>query len=239
MVAAALMILLAGLAIGATGIGGILVVPVLTGLAGHSVLESVAASSCAFLFTGIVAFWRQRRGAASIPWAVYGATLVGAVVGALLTQWLPAAVLRGAVAVLAIVSGAHAWATLNASRPERPLPPTTALATLGLIVGVGSAVSGTGGPVLMLPLLMLLGVPLRSAIVLAQGVQLPVAIAASGVHAAAGRLDVRLAVGLGLLLMVGSWLGYRLAEVVPSAGLKRVVAVGLVATGVAYGWNSL
>src|SRR5205823_13387182 len=41
---------------------------------------------------------------------------------------------------------------------------------------------GTGGPVLMLPLLMLLGVPLRGAIVLAQGVQLPVAVAASGVH---------------------------------------------------------
>jgi len=41
------MILVAGLAIGATGIGGILVVPVLTGFAGHAVLESVAASSCA------------------------------------------------------------------------------------------------------------------------------------------------------------------------------------------------
>ncbi|HEY8710648.1 MAG TPA: sulfite exporter TauE/SafE family protein [Burkholderiaceae bacterium] len=239
MITAALMILLAGLAIGATGIGGILVVPVLTGLAGQSMLEAVAASSCAFLFTGIVAFWRQRRSAESIPWAVYGATFAGAVAGAMLTQWLPAAVLRGAVAVLAIVSGVHAWATLNASRPERSLPRTTALAGLGLFVGAGSAVSGTGGPVLILPLLMLLGVPLRSAISLAQGVQLPVAIAASGVYAIAGRLDVRLAVGLGVLLMAGSWLGYRLAEVVPSVGLKRVVAVGLIATGVAYGWNSL
>lgn len=239
MITSALMILMAGLAIGATGIGGILVVPVLTAFAGHSVLESVAASSCAFLFTGIVAFWRQRGSAASIPWAVYGATLVGAVVGALLTQWLPVAVLRGAVAVLAIVSGVHAWATLMASRPERSLPPTPVLATLGLIVGVGSAVSGTGGPVLMLPLLMLLGVPLRGAIVLAQGVQLPVAIAASGVHAVAGRLDIRLALGLGLLLMIGSWLGYRLAEVVPSVALKRVVALGLVATGVAYGWGGM
>jgi uncharacterized membrane protein YfcA len=93
--------------------------------------------------------------------------------------------------------------------------------------------------VLILPLLMLLGAPLRSAIALAQGVQLPVAIAATCVHAVAGRLDVRLAVGLGALLMVGSWLGYRVAEVVPSVALKRVVAVGLVATGVAYGWNSL
>ena len=93
MIIAASMILLAGVAIGATGIGGILVVPVLTGLAGLSVLESVAASSCAFVFPGIVAFWRQRRSVESIPWAVYGATLVGAVTGALLTQWLPAAVL--------------------------------------------------------------------------------------------------------------------------------------------------
>ena len=239
MIIAASMILLAGVAIGATGIGGILVVPVLTGLAGLSVLESVAASSCAFVFPGIVAFWRQRRSVESIPWAVYGATLVGAVTGALLTQWLPAAVLRGAVAALALASGAHALATLNASRPERSLPRTAGLAALGLVVGVGSALSGTGGPVMMLPVLMLLGVPLRSAIVLAQGVQLPVAIASSGVHAIAGRLDVVLAIGIGALLMVGVWLGYRLVEVVLSVGLKRVVVVGLVATGMVYGWNSL
>lgn len=239
MLAAALLILLAGLAIGATGIGGIIVVPVLTGLGGHAVLESVAASSCAFLFTGIVAFWRQRRSTEAAPWSVYGAALVGAVAGALVAQWLPAVALRAAVAVLAIVSGLHAWATLHSSRPEKPMPPKLALATLGLLVGGGSALSGTGGPVLMLPLLMLLRVPLSGAIALAQGVQLPVAIAASAVHAAAGRLDFRLAVVLGLLLMGGSWLGYRLAETVPSAALKRVVAVGLLATGIGYGWNSL
>src|SRR5438046_10369963 len=87
MIAATLMVLLAGLAIGATGIGGILVVPVLTGLGGHAVLESIAASSCAFLFTGIVAFWRQRRSAESAPWGVYGAALAGALAGARLRQW--------------------------------------------------------------------------------------------------------------------------------------------------------
>ena len=52
-----------------------------------------------------------------------------------------------------------------------PLLPMPFLAALGVLVGVGSALTGTGGPVLLLPLLMLCRQPLPFAVVAAQAIQ--------------------------------------------------------------------
>ena len=68
---AALGVLLAGLAIGATSIGGVLVVPVLGTLAQVDPGRAVAAASLGFAFTGAAAWWmapRHRRAAAG-RWA--------------------------------------------------------------------------------------------------------------------------------------------------------------------------
>jgi uncharacterized membrane protein YfcA len=245
LVVTALLILLAGLAIGATGIGGILVVPALSGLAGLDVAQAVAASSFGFLFTGAAALLFQRagapRGSGRRLLLLYGCAFAGAAVGAWLAHLLPVVVLRVGVAALAIVSGVHALLSRTAERSEddaQALPGGIALAVLGLLVGIGSALSGTGGPVLLLPVFMLIGVPIRAAIVAAQGIQLPVALAATAVHAGSGRLDWTLGALVGVALLVGWWAGSRLGARVPVYGLKRAVAFCLIATGLWYGWTS-
>lgn len=236
-----LLIVVAGAAIGATGIGGVLVVPALTLLAGQDVLAAVAASSFAFAATGAAALWRSPAPGAAAPrlrW-LHGTALLGALVGAAVAPAFPPQVLGGGIAALALASGLHALVDRRPPSLHGDLPRAPALAALGLAVGVGSALSGTGGPVLLLPLLMLLRAPLQPAIAAAQGIQLPVALAASGVHAAAGRLDLRLGLALAVALLAGWWVGHRLARHAPTAHLRRAVAVCLVLTGVWTGWALL
>ena len=177
-----LLIALAGAAIGATAIGGVLVVPVLTTLLGVPLPTAIAVSSLAFFVTG--AFALSGTGALARvrhEGPLLAAALVGAATGATLTAWLPADAMRAWIGLLALVSGVHAVLRLRQATPtaERPWPGAPAQVALGLAVGVGSALSGTGGPVMLLPLLMLMQRPVARAIVAAQIIQLPIALALS------------------------------------------------------------
>ena len=243
---AALLVLLAGAAIGATAIGGVLAVPALTGVAGLPIGSAIAASSFGFLLTGLLG-WRARTPAGAPPataaaasplWPLHLAALGGATAGVLLLPQVPAGWIRGWVALLTIGSGAQALiAGLRPARqrPARGWPRSVGLALIGAAVGCGSALSGTGGPVLLLPVLMLLGLPTLPAIAAAQAVQLPIALAATAMHLAAGRLQWPLAAGVGLLLVAGAWAGRRLARHADPLLLRRWTALALVASGLWYG----
>ncbi len=68
----------------------------------------------------------------------------------------------------------------------------------------------------------------------AQRVQLPVALAATAVNFAAGRLDIVLGLGLGVLVLAGWAAGRWLARRLPVSRLRQAVALALIATGLAY-----
>jgi hypothetical protein len=236
------LILLAGLFIGATGIGGVLVVPALTDGAGVAIDRAIAASMFGFLLTGIAAVALQRRiGEVRMrELSFLGlAALLGAASGAWIVEWLSAVYLRLFIAALAIVSGTHALAGRPAAqaRPRNLSGP--AYGCLGLLVGCGSALSGTGGPVLLIPILMALHVPIRNAIALAQAIQLPIALSATGVNAAHGRLDLGLGLAVGSVLVVGTVAGLGVSRRIESHALKKGVAYGLIALGLWYAYSSL
>lgn len=228
--------LVAGALIGATGIGGVLLVPALTQIEGLSVHSAVAASSFAFAFPGMVALWWLRRAprasqAGLLP-LVAGA-LPGAWVGGQMLHHLQISWLLAGVAALALFNGLRGLRG-PAQRPQ--LPATlgfgfVAMAALGIVVGVLSALTGTGGPVILIPLLMMLNLPLPRTVAAAQLIQLPVAVSASGAHWASGALNWNVALGAGALLLAGSLVGQRLARHVDVGVLQRLVALLLVATG--------
>ena len=64
------------------------------------------------------------------------------------------------------------------------------LIALGGLTGFGSAMSGTGGPLILLPILLWLYVPVISAIGVAQAVQLPIALLATGGNFLSGEVAV-------------------------------------------------
>lgn len=235
------LVLLAGLFIGATGIGGVLVVPALTDGAGVAIDRAIAASMFGFLLTGLAALALQRR-LREVPLrelaALGAAAVAGAALGAWIVDWVSALHLRLFIAALAIASGVHALAARATARPARRLP-ASAYGGLGLLVGCGSALSGTGGPVLLLPVLMALHVPIGSAIALAQAIQVPIAVSATGVNAAHGRLDLGLGLAVGAVLVAGTVAGLRFAHRADPQLLKKAVAWGLVALGFWYAYASL
>jgi uncharacterized membrane protein YfcA len=152
-------------------------------------------------------------------------------------RWLPAAALMAGVTVLVLFSGWRGLRQPAAAAAPAPAPLAgAALLALGVLVGLGSALTGTGGPVIVLPLLMLLRQPIAFAIVAAQAVQLPVALASSAVHAIEGRLDLPLAALCGLLMLAGSIAGQRAAAGLDTRQLQRLVSMLLLAVGVWFAW---
>jgi len=121
---------------------------------------------------------------------------------------------------------------LMSPSPTPPSPRVSTLTGVGFVVGVGSALTGTGGPTLLLPLLVWLRVPMLTAVGLAQAIQLPVAALATLGNAAHGDIDWRLSVALAVALSAGVVAGAKVAHALPSATLARAVAVLLIAAGI-------
>lgn len=244
---ASALIVLAGWLIGATGIGGVLVVPVLGALEGIALPQAIAASALAFALPGAVALWRLRSlphvkpapgVGAPLPMAsLIGGAVPGSLLGAAGVHHIGNTWLLAGLAALALVSG------LRGLRPAQPEPEatqtitTSAAVVLGALVGLGSGLSGTGGPVLLVPLLMALRLPLPATVAAAQAIQLPVALSAGAMHAWSGALDLALAMQLGAWLLLGSLLGQWAGRHIAVAQLQRLVSCLLVATGLWLAWR--
>jgi uncharacterized membrane protein YfcA len=231
---------LAGLSMGATSLGGVLVAPALHALRGEPLAAAVAASSFAFLLTGLLALAQSgesvlERMKADAP--LHVSALLGAGAGAALTAWTPESWIRLWIGAIALASGFHTLWTLqrghhnpDPSAPDR-WPEAGELAWIGLTVGVGSALSGTGGPMLLLPWLMARSCPINRLIACALAIQVPIAISATASHLVAGRLDLGLGLGVAAVLVPCAWLGRKAARRAPSRLLRQSAATLLVLAG--------
>jgi uncharacterized protein len=232
MIAAAVLTLVAGFLIGATTLGGLIVVPALTGLADVELDRAVAAANAAMIAPALLAMGvalgdrSQRRIVAIVA---VGASL-GALVGAASLAVLPATATIGTMAVLAVIGGIRGLRseseTADASRNALPVP---ALAALSALAGAVSAITGSGGPIAIWPLLLLASQPMALCWIAAQAIQLPVAIGATAANAFAGRLDVPMTAALAVLLAAGFVLGRRVSAKASVAWLGRVASVMLIA----------
>lgn len=254
---AAALILVAGGLIGATGIGGLLVAPVLMAFEAVELSHAIAASAAAFAVPGAVALWRNRRLRATVPhhlapdaaahqrtasaspgapWLMIVAALPGALLGAWAVHQVHQAVMIAGIGLLAAASGVKGLLRHAPVAGETAGPPLTPLAaqTAGFFVGAGSALTGTGGPMLLVPLLLMLHQPLRHTVAAGQMIQLPIAVSAALAHAGAGKLDWLLTGQLCVLLLAGSLAGQAAAQRMPVVWLARFVNALLVAAGLWY-----
>jgi uncharacterized membrane protein YfcA len=224
-----------GSLIGSVGIGGVLLVPFLTGIIGMGVRDAVAIAMASYVATGIVAIvqarftgdWRQL----SPYWPLIVATLPGAFGGGLVIAMIPDALALVVLAGFLILSGA--WTLMRdrirgAGRDVGGRPG----GITGLVAGFASSVTGTGGPAVLIPILLWRSVPVLAAIALGQMVQLPIALAATIGNVASGPIDWAAAVLVGIALVPGVLVGRWGALRLPLGFLTKLVAVLLVATGV-------
>jgi len=227
--------LLVGALIGAIGVGGVLLVPALTYIGGMTIHVAIASAMVAYFFAGSVgSFEFARRGSirwGDAAWLATGA-MPGAFLGAAVTNAVPAFALELLIAVFIIASA------LNSLRDQSPVngaPRMLArgpLLLVGAVTGVASSMSGTGGPLVLIPILLWLHVPVLAAVGLSQVIQLPISAFATAGNLLYGAIDIAVATTLSVLLMAGVWFGARIAHRVSSIALKRFVSLMLLGVGV-------
>lgn len=103
------------------------------------------------------------------------------------------------------------------------------LVTIGVFAGILGAALGVGGGIVIVPaLVVLLAVPQHAAQGTSLAVIVPTAIVATLVHARAGRVDLRLALGLGAGGVIGGVVGAFTALSLDALVLRRLFALFLV-----------
>lgn len=228
--------LVVGLLIGCVGIGGVLMTPSLVYVGGLGFHLAAATSMWAFLFAGAAGTSIYSRHG-SIDWrlaAWLGAGVVpAAFAGAGANVVLPEDVLMALLATLMVITGVDALLRgppVGEQEARRRFGATTLLA-IGALVGFGSALTGTGGAVLLVPILLLLRAPVLAAVGAAQAVALPVVVFSTAGYVLYGSVDFLLGTAVGLVAAVGVVFGARIAHAASAAALRRVVATALLCAG--------
>jgi uncharacterized membrane protein YfcA len=235
---------LAGVGITAIGPGGIFLTIALlalgqlppAGVAGTSSAAMVAAGlvgTLVYLRSGELRLERNRRLAVILS----SSGLLGALIG----SWLNAFVSPDGFAVLlgAMAFAAGALILYQEGRGLRArvhLDATgwtgwTALTLLGLATGTASGLLGVGGPVMSVPALVVLGVPILSAVAIAQAQSLPIAVFATAGYMARNAVQWSWVAAVGLPLLLGVVTGWTVARHVEPRTLKLLLGGVLLAIG--------
>lgn len=211
----------------------------------------------------VVVAVRTASGTDSIDWRLVGATVPGALTGAWALSVIPAGAALILLAILTSVIGFRVLLPRRrASGPPPELPRTgltpteltnsglikpgfikpgfirpgrhAASLVIGFLAGFGSALTGTGGPMVLTPMLLWRGLPMLAAISLGQLVQLPIGLTATAGNLYFGDVDIGAGITIGLILVPGVFLGVRTARALPLIVLSRVVGVTLIAAGISF-----
>ena len=262
--------LVAGLLIGAIGVGGVILVPCLLQLPlegdeEERLATAVSSSMFSYIFAGLAgscAYLRRKSvNRWSTAWLLVGVVpgaVLGAVTLALVKPLWIKVVLYSMVALSALFSVYRSVKELRKtqapaseeSEPQCTPGPSSVIGALsrvgiGLLVGLGSAITGTSGPVLLLPILLTLRWETLEALGSAQVrqdlsnlrfirtqtqvLQLPLAAAAVCTFLIQGSpLNLPLGAALAMGLVPGVLMGAVLAHNLPVLRLRLGMAVVLI-----------
>ena len=226
--------LIVGVFIGGIGIGGVMLVPALSYLGGIPIPTAIAAAMMGYLLTGAVgaAIYARRK---SIRWSMALWLCAGAMPAALAGAWtsnnIPPAFLELGIGLLTASAGIHAIMGRRRQGQDKPTLSKPVLVLIGVVTGFASAITGTGGPLVLVPVLLWLQVPVLAVIGLSQAVQFPIASLATVGNFVYGAPDLLLGAILAVALAGGAGIGANLAHAIPRDLLRRIVAVVLIAVG--------
>ena len=225
-----------GVIVGTAGVGGVLLAPALILIGGVEPHQATAMSLASFILAGVVSVVLHLHGGEFSGVLVRNLAfglLPGAFIGGWLSSRVPDVFLLGALCCVSLFSGI--WSIVRAHPREaadRVSVGTVSGGSVGLVVGFGSAVTGTSGPVLLTPALMAFGLPTWRAIVAGQVAQVVVTPAGAIGYLLQSRPDLPLTALLGAATATGSVIGIlgvrRLG--VPEAFLRALVSALLIGT---------
>jgi len=224
-----------GVLVGCVGVGGVLLVPILTYLFDIPVHNAIAAAMFAYIFSGGVGTIIYTRHG-SIQWKKALFIIVGAGPAAFVGA-IAVSVTRGLwleILIASLIASAGINALLKQKDTVQKTPAslrTSVLVSMGAVTGIGSAMTGTGGPLILVPIAVWLKLPALSAIGLSQAAQLPIALLATAGNIVYGTVDWTIGIILAVAIVFGAAIGARLAHVVPQEHLRLILAWVLVVVG--------
>ncbi len=220
--------------IGGVGIGGVLLVPSLKYLGSVPMHMAIPACMVGYIITGSVgALIYAKQGTINWPLAIkicVGA-LPGAYLGSVILPYVSAVFLELGIGILILASGFDTLTRQNKQIETRLPSQNIEMVSIGLITGIGSALTGTGGPLLLIPILLWRKTPVLTAIGLSQVIQVPISLTATVGNFIHSGVDFKLGLMLGLILGAGAIAGARLAHYLPVELLKKIVASLLIGVG--------
>ena len=224
-----------GFLCGATSIGGILLIPAIQYSTGMPLPLASGTALCSFFFTAAVGTWLHRRAGnlrkeLVIPQCL-GALLFGCL-GAL-TKYV-----TGTVALNAILAGLIILSGLAALKPPSPIRSMTPekgrfryLLFVGAFVGFMAGLTGMGGPVLSVPMMIVMGFPPFATVAAAQPFQLFACFSGSIGNIILDQIDWTVALLSVFLQSAGVWAGIRTARRMNTTLLKNAIALLCIFTG--------
>ena len=230
--------LIVGTLIGCVGVGGILLIPALSAFAGLTTHVSMATALFTFIFTGIVGTYLfQRRG--TIDWRVTIPVCVGATFfgyfGALVNSKVDANLLNVILSLIIVFAGFYTMyprpvddsGRLDGRSPLQKLM----LVAIGATVGFGSGLTGVGGPVLSVPIMVIIGFSPLTAIATSQVIQIVAALSGTIGNLQYGAIDFGVGAWVTIVELVGVFAGVYLAHSVKTKQLRNIVGVVCIVVG--------
>jgi uncharacterized protein len=217
--------LLAGIAIGCVGVGGVIVVPALIYFGLMPVHMAIAAAMSGYILAGLVGtLVYARRGSVEFGRAgiLCAAAVPFSVAGAIAASKSASGPLALAISALMIVSALQSMLFVPKKDDCRKLSVPQDV-TIGAATGFLSSLTGTGGPAVLIPILLLFDVPIISIIGLGQIIQMPISISATVGNFIAGQFTLYPSLILGAGLAAGTLCGAHLAHSLDRRVLRKAV----------------
>lgn len=204
--------------------------------------EVVGTASATFVATGLLGsavYLRSGEFAAGfareLALLLSGASITGALVGSQANLFLPEQVFGYLLAVfVACVGGLIVYREAVDLKPSTHLEDVPArqrrilIVTIGIGIGFLGGMLGVGGPIVAVPILVVLGVPMLIAVAVAQVQSVFISGFATVGYVAADAVSLPLVLLVGIPQLVGVVLGWQVAHRVEPARLRVVLGVVLV-----------
>ncbi|MDN5918531.1 MAG: sulfite exporter TauE/SafE family protein [Pseudonocardia sp.] len=229
--------LIGGVGITAVGPGGVLPTIGLFALtdlspaevAGTSIVTHIATgalATAAYTRSGHLREPETRRTALILAATAVVGTPVGVLINTVVSKQAFGLVLA---VFVALVAGLLWYRERHRPAATEAHPPASAVVPLGLAVAVASGIVGVGGPMLSVPLLIVVGVPVLESLAAAQVQSIVIATAGTVGYLVHDAVNWPLAALVGVPELAGVLLGWKIAQALPTRALKYGLIVTLLA----------
>ncbi len=254
----------AGVCAGLFGVGGgLIIVPALVwiltayGMPNDVVAHVAVGTALATIILTSVSSMSAHHKRGGVRWDIFKNMAKGLVLGSLVGAWI-ATMIEGKALQTIIGAGAMLMAIKmlffpNKENPSKALPKDYVQASVGVGIGLLSAIFGIGGGSLTVPYLSHNGVPMKQAVGTSAACGLPIAVAGAvgfmwfgresmsqlEVSGTVGFIHVGAFVSISIVSFVMAKVGAKLAHVLPAQTLKRAFGVLLLVVGGQMVWGGL